>query len=128
MTKVGVANRNLLGAYLNEHRTAKLHIGCGDNLLDGWLNTDLLAETANVLCCAVTEPFPFVNNQFDYIFSEHVIEHMPHSKGSLMLKECFRVLKPNGKIRISTPDLAFLIDLYNNQKSDLQESYIKWTT
>jgi ubiquinone/menaquinone biosynthesis C-methylase UbiE len=43
-----------------------------------------------------------------------------------MLTESFRVLKRSGKIRISTPNLAFLVDLTRPNKSDLQRAYIKW--
>jgi predicted SAM-dependent methyltransferase len=45
-----------------------------------------------------------------------------------MLRECFRVMRPNGKIRISTPDLKFLIELYADDKSALQSAYIRWST
>ena len=75
-----------------------------------------------------TESFPFRDETFDYIFSEHMIEHISYSQGSQMLSECYRILKNNGTIRISTPNLAFLIDLYKEPKSDLQERYVKWTT
>ncbi len=44
-----------------------------------------------------------------------------------MLKECWRVLKDGGKMRISTPDLAFLISLYQTDKSHLKE-FIRWLT
>ena len=47
-----------------------------------------------------------------------------------MLKECNRVLKPGGKIRISTPDLETIVSLYvqedKNSKSELQDEYIRW--
>ena len=43
-----------------------------------------------------------------------------------MLNECHRILKDNGKIRISTPDLRFLIDLYQDNKSKMQIEYTKW--
>ena len=43
-----------------------------------------------------------------------------------LLSECFRVLRQEGKIRIATPDLRFLIDLYNPEKTKLQERYISW--
>ncbi len=45
-----------------------------------------------------------------------------------MLRECYRVLRKNGKIRISTPNLRFLIDLYTDKKSELKRKYIKWHT
>jgi predicted SAM-dependent methyltransferase len=43
-----------------------------------------------------------------------------------MLAECYRILNPGGKIRIATPDLLFLINLYKSNKSELQKRYIKW--
>ena len=57
-----------------------------------------------------------------------MIEHISYSQGLQMLSECRRVLRKNGKIRISTPDLAFLIDLYKEEKSDPQKEYIKWAS
>ena len=57
-----------------------------------------------------------------------MIEHITYPQGIFMMSECYRILKANGKIRISTPNLAFLIDLYNKDKSDLQQEYIKWAT
>jgi ubiquinone/menaquinone biosynthesis C-methylase UbiE len=51
----------------------------------------------NVLCgCA--RYLPFLDNSFDLIIAFHVI---PHIQGkSLALKECWRVLKPYGKLAI----------------------------
>jgi predicted SAM-dependent methyltransferase len=43
-----------------------------------------------------------------------------------MLSECLRVLKPLGVLRLSTPDLDFLIDLRRPDKSPLQREYIRW--
>jgi predicted SAM-dependent methyltransferase len=57
-----------------------------------------------------------------------MIEHMPYAAGQAMLEECYRVLKPGGTIRVSTPDLHFLVELYQDEKSDLQRAYIKWST
>ncbi len=72
--------------------------------------------------------FPFEDNLFSYVFSEHMIEHLAYSQGTRMLKECHRILKPNGRIRISTPNLSFLLALYGEDRSDLQERYIEWAT
>jgi predicted SAM-dependent methyltransferase len=112
-------------AYLGSHQVRKLHLGCGHNMLSGWLNTDI-GCTGSITYVDITKPFPIESNTFDYIFSEHVIEHKTHAQGAHMLAECFRVLKPGGKLRIATPDLEFLINLYNPDKTALQKSYIKW--
>jgi predicted SAM-dependent methyltransferase len=73
-----------------------------------------------------TERFPFMDSTFDYAFSEHMIEHIEYTKGLHMLRECLRILKPGGKIRIATPDLRFLVELYKSEKSELQDRYIEW--
>ena len=106
----------------------KLHLGCGRNLLEGWINTDFnTAKFQGSDFLDVTEKFPYDDNSVDYIFSEHMIEHISYQDGKFMLEESFRVLKSGGKIRISTPDLKFLINLYTEDKTDLQKKYIDYS-
>jgi predicted SAM-dependent methyltransferase len=124
----GRIDNRIVERYLSSHEIRALHVGCGDNLLEGWLQADLFPDSALICHLDATQPFPFGDETFDYIFSEHMIEHIPYTQGIKMLSECCRVLKGNSKIRISTPDLAFLTDLYKEKKSDLQKEYIKWAT
>ena len=106
----------------------KLHLGCGRNILGGWINTDYnTAKFSGSDYLDVTKKFPYDNNSVDYIFSEHMIEHISYQDGKFMLEESFRVLKSGGKIRISTPDLKFLIKLYNEDKTELQKRYIEYS-
>jgi predicted SAM-dependent methyltransferase len=121
-------DRAIIERYFAERGIRKLHIACGGNVLVGWLNSDIFPFLENILHLDATDPFPFRNNTFDFIFCEHMIEHISYSNGLMMLSECHRVLRKNGKIRISTPNLPFLIDLYKDQKSELQKEYIKWAT
>ncbi len=114
--------------YLETHEIRKLQLGCGPNILADWLNTDYVKTHENVLVLDATQGFPFANQVFDYIFSEHQIEHISYPAGISMLRNCFRVLKPGGKIRISTPDLAKILSLYTPNKTPLQECYIQWAT
>jgi len=106
----------------------KLHLGCGRHFLNGWINTDINHELQQyhpmLQYLNVTKPFPYQNQEIDYIFTEHLIEHIDFTSGRNMLRECYRVLKLDGKIRICTPDLAFLIDMYREDKSKLQIDYI----
>jgi predicted SAM-dependent methyltransferase len=76
----------------------------------------------------VTKRFPFDNELFDYIFGEHLIEHLSWSDGRRMLLECYRVIKSGGTIRIATPDLAVLLSLYDPTGTSGSEHYIKWIT
>ena len=123
-----LVDRRTIKRYLSQNNIRKLHTGCGSNILDGWLNSDYYPRSTAILHLNATQSFPLGNNEFDYVFSEHMIEHLSYSQGFFMLSECYRVLKKNGTIRISTPDLSFLIDLYKDNKSDLQKEYIKWVS
>jgi len=124
----GRVDRAIIESYFAEREIRKLHIGCGGNILGDWLNSDFFPSSDSILHLDATGAFPFANDTFDYIFSEHMIEHIPYSNGLAMLSECHRILRNNGKIRISTPNLQFLIDLYRDNKSELQREYIKWAT
>ena len=105
-------DRKVIKFYLNSINVKKIHIGCGTNILKGWLNTDYMPVSNEVILMDATQKLPFENNTFDYVFSEHMIEHITYTQGGLMLSECFRVLKSGGKLRVSTPDLRFLFSLY----------------
>jgi predicted SAM-dependent methyltransferase len=63
---------------------------------------------------------------FDYIFSEHQIEHISEADATAMLQECFRILRPGGRIRIATPDLAAILGLYDNPLHEIERRYIAW--
>lgn len=111
--------RRLISSYLAKHRPAKLHIGCLEHPLSGWLNTEYgWGPPRGVLYLDATQVFPLDSNCFDYIFSEHMIEHVPLAGALNMLTECYRVLKPGGRIRISTPPLEFLLDLMTRPSAD----------
>ena len=38
--KIRKADSSIIDNYFSKHETRKLHIGCGNNAIDGWLNTD----------------------------------------------------------------------------------------
>ena len=125
--------QQFLRQYLETAEVKKLHIGSGYHLIKGWLNCDLLDDWeimrgVPIYPLDATKPFPLANDTFDAVFSEHMIEHVSYDEGSRMLAECFRILKPGHFIRITTPDLKFLIALYAAEKTDLQKQYIKWAS
>jgi len=96
--------------------------------MDGWLNADYFPASREILHLDATKTFPFSDGAFDYVYCEHMIEHIPLCDGLRMLQECFRILKKGGVIRISTPNLAFVIDLFRRDKTAIQDAYIRWST
>lgn len=127
--KIKQPNDNtLIRSYLNNNIVKKLQIGCGHNSMAGWLNTDLDPKSDGVVKLDAGKTFPFPDNTFDFIFSEHIFEHLTFDESCNFLSESYRVLKPNGIIRIATPDINFLFEIYKNPQKQLHKKYIKWMT
>jgi predicted SAM-dependent methyltransferase len=122
----GTDNR-IIKRYLSVNGVKKLQIGSGENFLEGWINSDIDPCSDNKIYLDASKSFPFEDSTFDYVFSEHMIEHITYQEGFNMLSECYRILIPGGKIRVATPDLQFLFELYKLNKSELQNEYIKWS-
>ena len=123
-------DRRTTRRYLDSHSVRKLQIGAGKNIRPGWLNTNFYPVrpfSTSTIFLDATRSFPLPDNSFDYVFSEHMIEHIPYEGGRNMLLECHRVLRPDGVLRIATPDMAFLMSLMDGDLSDLERSYIDWS-
>lgn len=121
-----IRNRSIR-SYIKTHKTRKLNLGCWPYLMDSWLNTDLYGNET-VVPLDLTKKFPIKTSSFHYIFLEHTIEHFTLAQAKEILKECYRILKPGGIVRLSTPDLLFLIELYQQNKSPIQKKYINWSS
>jgi predicted SAM-dependent methyltransferase len=89
----------------------KLHLGCGSRHFAGWANIDF-AGPRGTIRWNLTRPIPARSNSIYFIYSEHFIEHITRSEAALLLKNCFDLLVPGGVIRISTPNLRFLVEQY----------------
>lgn len=111
--------------YLQNTTKPKLHIGGGWRRLDGWLNTDV-ELIPDVMQMDATKRFPFGDGTFQYVYTEHMIEHVPYPQGTYMLRECHRVMRKGGVIRVITPDLAAILELYRGDLSADQKKYLSW--
>lgn len=54
----------------------------------------------------IAEPLPFEDGAVDWVYAEHLIEHVPLPVAVAWLTEVRRVLAPGGLLRLTTPDLA----------------------
>ena len=85
----------------------KLNLGCGDKILDGFINIDVApsrkGKSPDYLSDVrhLTLPNAFA----DEILSVHVIEHFYYWEAEAVLREWARVLKPGGTMILECPNL-----------------------
>ncbi|WP_162818168.1 glycosyltransferase [Aquirhabdus parva] len=103
----------------------KLHLACGANILSGWTNVDLEPQEASVIQHDLTEPLPFPDETFDFIYSEHFIECIAKDAAYAFIAQCFLKLKAGGTIRISTPSLERLVRQFEYERMDSWRS-VSW--
>jgi predicted SAM-dependent methyltransferase len=117
--------RKQIEAYLQSNERRKLQLGAGEHPHAGWLNTDLHGYgRADLVYLDVRKRFPLPDASFDLVYSEHMLEHLTYAEGQRCLRECLRVLKPGGRIRIATPSLEQLAKLYDG--GELSARYVRW--
>jgi len=101
-----------------EHAAAgkglRLHIGSGGEHKDGWVNLDLAGDPVEVPW-NLKHPLPFPDGSADAVFSEHLLEHIPLPGAVDVLRECHRVLKPGGIMRVGVPDAGRMLESYVEQ-------------
>jgi predicted SAM-dependent methyltransferase len=81
----------------------KLHLGCGKNHFDGYINIDLRQTSATDLECDISK-LPFDDASVQLIETYHVIEHLPRHDVPKALDEWHRVLVEDGQLIIECPD------------------------
>src|SRR5574344_1513960 len=77
-----------------------LNLGCGRCFHKDWINVDYSSCDESVIAYDLTKKLPFEDNSFEVIYHSHLLEHFEKSFAPIFLKECYRVLKKGGIIRI----------------------------
>src|SRR5687767_1836788 len=88
-----------------------LNVGCGNHFHPAWTNLDLHPKPG-VIQHDLHAPLPFPDTTFDAVYHSHVLEHLPHAEAPAFLRDCARVLRPGGTIRVVVPDLETIARLY----------------
>jgi predicted SAM-dependent methyltransferase len=114
----------LIREYNRTHPVRKLQIGAGRIDYPDWLNTDIAPGPGEVYLDAA-KPFPTTDGSIQYIFGEHVIEHLSFDDGLIMLRECYRVLAPGGKVHFATPNLLKYLQSFQEPKSPEVRNYLR---
>lgn len=111
----------------NEMKNIFLHVGCGSNRkdrttrefnTDSWqeLRLDINESTNPDIVGTMTDMSAVAKETVDAIFSSHNIEHLYPHEVPLALKEFIRVLKPEGFLVITCPDLQSVCALVAEDK------------
>ncbi len=117
----------------------KLNLGSGPNSAKGWINYDwgllpligklrlntmlvklgLLDKSYDwkwpkITLVNIKNDLPDEDESVDYIYCSNVLEHFEKYESTAVLKECQRVLKKDGIVRVIVPDLKKLIENYTS--------------
>ena len=91
----------------------RLHIGCGDIDAPGFLNVDARpAPHIHIVTSSLFRLEMVPDGAADMVYMCHVLEHVPLDQVVATLKEMHRVLRPEGVLRLSVPDLDLMIAAY----------------
>ena len=86
----------------------KLNLGCGDKILPGYVNVDVVTARAGRepdVICDLRDLAPFASDSADEVMAIHVVEHFWRWEIEAVLREWLRVLKPGGQMVIEVPNL-----------------------
>jgi len=82
-----------------------LHLGCGRDIIEGWINLDLVPGegvdiVVNLDDCEHT-PLPLEDNSIDRFLGSHLLEHIKNPLP--MMDELYRVAKPDAELVFKLP-------------------------
>lgn len=93
----------------------RVHVGCGPKILPGFKHADIKKYDHIDYCCDVFNLLDHIQpNSVDEIYACHVVEHVSRHKISELLDVFYTLLKPNGILRVSVPDIEKVVDLYKS--------------
>ena len=99
----------------------KLHLGCGNIRIPGYINIDCAETSAADMLLNINEiDFYYQPETVDVIYISHVLEHFYRISIPLLLQKFFNILKPGGILRLAVPDWDAVVERYNETK-DLDE-------
>jgi len=89
-----------------------INLGCGNRFHPDWVNADIAPCDSSVLRCDLSRALPFPENDFDVVYHSNVLEHIRCADALPFMRECLRVLKSGGILRVAVPDMERICKLY----------------
>ncbi|HEY4525880.1 MAG TPA: methyltransferase domain-containing protein [Candidatus Paceibacterota bacterium] len=105
------AKRKKSMSEIEKNNKIRLHLGCGDKYMEGYVNVDypqsehsVMKVRADVYSDMMDLSYP--ENSIDEIRSHHLFEHFNRAEALSLLMRWRRWLKPGGLLLIETPDFG----------------------
>jgi len=105
-----LARRRFARALTASPRPYKFEVGAAQIGHAGWLTSDITWRTRHYMDATTAWPVP--DRSASHVYADNVIEHIRMEPNRKLLREAFRVLQPGGGIRLVTPDVGRLVQLY----------------
>ena len=110
------------GRFPASARGAFLHLGCGERVLDGFVNLDFIPHDERVFPWNMLDVWPeAMTGTAEGVFSEDLLEHFFHAEQVYILCNVNRVLQPGCVARMLMPSLPRLIDYSTDYAPDADE-------
>ena len=98
---------------IRAQRDARVNVACGPQVLPGFINLDLHAATREVMPWDSRRALPLADGSARGIRVEQFVEHLePREETPVFLRDCYRVLRPGGVLRIIVPDAERYLQAY----------------
>ena len=117
--------------FMPDPMNRNLNIGGGRWYLKHWENIDLYTWPAVFVDYKVdlrtSKELPFPDGCAQRIYTSHLLEHLDDECVLNLLKECNRILKKDGYLRVSVPDMdKVLVAYWHNDVGFFQNDEIFW--
>lgn len=89
-----------------------LNLGCGKRYHPDWINMDMHPQGPAVIAHDLTKGIPMADDSCDVVYHSNLLEHLRPPEACGLMKDCFRVLKPGGTLRVAVPDLEQSCRMY----------------
>jgi predicted SAM-dependent methyltransferase len=96
-----------------------VNLGCGSRYHADWINFDIVPAGPGVIACDLASGIPLPDGSCDAVYHSHLLEHIRREEAPGFMKECCRVLRPGGIVRVAVPDLERIARLYLDRLASL---------
>ena len=97
-------------------KKTKLHLGCGDRNIPGFINIDIRKTNAVDISGDISKGLPYKDGSVDLIYSCANIEHFGRHEWVEIIRYWFKLLKPGGTLRLSTADFTEVCKEYTKNQ------------